>query len=325
MTTSLLILARALHLGGGLILVGVVAFRWLVLLPAFAVEADETWRALSPLFVRLNQLFLWSGATLLISGILLFWAVSGAMSDTSLIESLSADTLGTVLLQTQFGSVSQWRLGLAVVLLVPMVVLARTQWQSRRHRSAVEVVAGLTATALMVSFAWTGHAAASGGFNAIWRIAADALHLFVASIWPTGLLPFALFLACAKQSKEPSILPATIKAIGRFSNISLGIVGVLTTTGLINAFFMLGKLSTLFSTTYGQVLCLKLLLFALMLGIAAYNRFHLLRLLSLRDLPPDQDISALLRRLQRFVTAEIALAFGVIVVVSFLGTTPPPQ
>jgi putative copper resistance protein D len=84
-------------------------------------------------------------------------------------------------------------------------------------------------------------------------------------------------------------------------------------------------LSTLFSTTYGQVLCLKLLLFALMLGIAAYNRFHLLRLLSLRALPPDQDISALLRRLQRFVTAEIALAFGVIVVVSFLGATPPHQ
>src|SRR5277367_6737232 len=105
MSATLLIWARAFHFGSGMILVGVVAFRWLVLLPAFAGEADETWQKFTPLFRKLRALFLWSGAILILSGAALFWAVASGMSGASLTESLTWDTLGTVLFQTQFGSV----------------------------------------------------------------------------------------------------------------------------------------------------------------------------------------------------------------------------
>jgi type III secretory pathway component EscT len=76
MTTSLLILSRFVHFGSGMILVGVVAFRWLILLPAFAGEPDTTWQAFMPLFLRLHQLFIGAGIGLVVSGLALFWAVS---------------------------------------------------------------------------------------------------------------------------------------------------------------------------------------------------------------------------------------------------------
>jgi hypothetical protein len=105
MVTILLIVSRALHLGSGMLMVAVVAFRWFVLLPAFKRSPEQMWTMFSPLFDRLKHLLLWSGAILLVSGLMLFWSVSAAMSGNSLQESLTSETFGTVLFQTQFGSI----------------------------------------------------------------------------------------------------------------------------------------------------------------------------------------------------------------------------
>jgi putative copper resistance protein D len=326
MTTALLILARAFHFGSGMILVGMVAFRWLVLLPAFAGETDETWQKFTPLFRRLHTLFLWSGIILFVSGAALFWAVAAGMSDTSLIESLTWDTLGTVLFQTQFGSVFQWRLGLAVALGMMMWGLARNQWQLRRKSSLLEMAAGFVATALVVSMAWTGHAAATGGPDFWWRVLADATHLFAASSWPTGLLPFALFLGCTRQVDDISRLRPVLATARRFSALSFITVGVLIASGIINTYFIVGSFQALVTTDYGRILCLKLFLFLVILGIAAWNRYRLLPLIHLRANASEKSlVFPLLQRLQNFVMTEFGLAVAVIVVVSILGTTPPPR
>ena len=326
MTTTLLICARAFHFGSGMILVGLVAFRWLVLLPAFAGEADETWQKFAPLFRKLHALFLWSGAILIVSGAALFWAVAAGMSGASLTESLTWDILGTVLFQTQFGSVFQWRLGLAVILGMMMGKLAWEKWQTRRKSSLLEKAAGFVATALIVSMAWTGHAAATGGPDFKWRVLADATHLFAASIWPTGLLPFALFLGCARRIDGYSHLQPVMATARRFSTVSFLIVGILIATGIINTYFIVGSFSALVTTHYGRLLCLKLFLFLVILGIAAWNRYRMLPLLLLRASTSEKSpVIPLLQRLQSFVMTEFGLAVAVVVVVSILGTTPPPH
>jgi len=327
MTTSLLLLSRALHYGAGMVLAGMVAFRWLFLLPGFAAASDETWRKLAPLFTWMNRLFMGAGLVLVLSGLGLFWAVAAGMSDTSLAGSLTPDTLGAVFFQTQFGTVLQWRLGFAVIMAILLIWLACMRWPFRRRCLAPEMAAGLVAAALLASFAWTGHAAATGGAAFLPRVAADAVHLFVTAIWPTGLLPFALFLSCVRGLGDATVLAPARRVVDRFSQVSLVIVGVLVATGFINACFMVGSFHALFATPYGWVLGVKLLLFTAILGIAACNRY--------RVVPPlDASLSAatmggaawpLLRRLQHLVTIELILAIGVIVVVSVLGTTPPPQ
>ncbi len=326
MTTSFLICARFFHLGSGMILVGVVAFRWLILLPAFSGEADETWQKLTSLFLSLNQLFVWSGVILVTSGLALFWAVSAGMSDTSLMESLNWDTFETVLFQTNFGGVFQWKLGLAVLLGIILWRLTKGKWLTRRNRSWLETTAGLTASAMVVSFSLTGHAAAGSGPGTVWRILADATHLFAASIWPAGLLPFALFLGSFRRMNEPFIFRPIMAAVRRFSDVSFIAVGVLMISGIINTCFIVGSFSAMVITDYGKLLCLKLFLFLLILGIATINRYRLVPMISSRTATSEERSAVdLLRRLQLFVTTEFSLAVAIVAVVSILGITPPPR
>ena len=325
MTTSLLILARAFHFGSGMILVGVVAFRWLVLLPAFAGAGDEAWPEFRPFSRRLNQWFMASGLILILSSLALFWAVAAGMSGSSLKESLNAETLGTVWFQTQFGVVSQWRLGLMILLGIAMWRLRRDHWQEQLAPSLLERVAGIITLTLLASFAGTGHAAATGGATLPLRITVDALHLAAAAIWPTGLLPFALFLAHVCRMEGSSVRVPILMAVRLFSDLSLVTVALLAITGMINGCFLVGSFSALFTTAYGQTLCLKLVLFGLMLGVASWNRFRLLPILfSGRAITDDSAVGMCLQRLRCFVLIELSLAATLVAIVSVLGTMPPP-
>ncbi len=325
MTTTLLIWARAFHFGSGLILVSVVVFRWLILMPAFAGETEESWQEFAPLFIRLRALFLWSGLVLILSGVAWFWAVASGMSGLSLMDSLTEDTLGTVFFQTQFGSVCRGRIGLAVVLAVLMAWLARKGRMIRPSVSLLERGVGIIAIGLLVSIAGTGHAAAAGGADFAWRVLADATHLLAAAIWPTGLLPFALFLGGVRRSAELSNMCPTLAVVGRFSDVSFVTVGILIATGIVNACFIVGSFAALVDTDYGRLLCLKLFLLLIILGIAAWNRYRLVPLVFADAGSPEKKLAPALQRLKVFVTIEFALAVGIIFVVSILGITPPPR
>lgn len=96
MTTSFLILARAFHYESAMLLVGVMAFRWWILLPALVGQEDSAWQSFRPFLRRLNQLFVGAGVVVVLSGLLWFWTVAAGMSDCSLAESFSTETLGAV-------------------------------------------------------------------------------------------------------------------------------------------------------------------------------------------------------------------------------------
>lgn len=96
-------------------------------------------------------------------------------------------------------------------------------------------------------------------------------------------------------------------------------VATLIGSGLLNSWYLVGSISNLLTTPYGQLLIVKLGLFAGMLALAAANRFWLVPALS-RD--SSQALIAG-QRLRRHVIAEQALGFLVIVIVSLLGTLEP--
>jgi putative copper resistance protein D len=319
-TSSLLILARALQFGAGMTLVTVAAFRAFVLLPSFARENDDARLALAPCLRQLWQIFLFALVTYLVSGLLLFWTVAAGMSGSSLSDALNRGTLSTVLFQTRFGEVTLWRAGFLILFIL---VLPIRPWTLRRRLSLIDIASGLLAVALFVSIAWTGHAASAGGAAQPWTLAADALHLLAASIWPAGLLPFTLFLSFAGRDLMAAHLPPVLKTARCFSAVSFVTVFLLAATGIVNAFFLVGSFSALVGSLYGRVLCLKLLLFAAMLVIAAQNRWRLLPGL----FAPSQPAAScfILKRLRHFVLAELSLAVAVVLVVALLGTLPPPR
>jgi len=98
-------------------------------------------------------------------------------------------------------------------------------------------------------------------------------------------------------------------------------------SGLINSWFLIGVANwlDLFTTAYGVALLIKLALFALMLALAAMNRFRWAPRLR-HELENEQHRSTLggLRELKTSLSVEIALACLVLLAVGVLGTLPPP-
>jgi putative copper resistance protein D len=321
MNDDLLVLARILHYGSGMILVGVTAFRRVILVSALAESGVSRW---APLFRRWNQIIVLAGVVLLISGLLLMWVVAAEMSGSSLGGVLDSATLGTVLFQTQFGHWMQGRAGLAVGLglLWAWMMSAREDGGPRARAGTVFLLGTI---ALLVSLAWMGHAAAGQGSTLKWRIGADALHLLAAAFWPTGLLPFAMFLVAARRNgawRDDPVL--VLRTIRRFSAMSLAVVGVLIATGIVNSYFLVRSFSALITTTYGRLLDVKLAAFLCMLGLAAWNRFRLLPSLGREAAGRDADGSTL-GSLRRSVAAELAFGVLLLVIVAVMGiTTPPP-
>jgi putative copper resistance protein D len=315
--TGLVFLGRTLQYGGGMLLVNVAVFRWLVLPDRVApISRDD---ALASFDFLLNAIFLASASALVLSGMLLFIAAAAGMSGTPLVAVFDRTLLSTVLLQTEFGRVCQVRCVLAGLLAVAITCL-----YFRRGRADVflNVLTTLLAAALFLSVAWTGHAAAVNRPGFPWPLLFDASHLALTTVWPGGLLPFALFLGCVKESYRTD-LEFILRTARRFSTVSLVAVGGLALTGFANGCFLVGSFAHLLDSTYGHVLDLKLLVFAAMLGIAAWNRQVLLpRLFAYEGIP--HRAAAVGHLLRCFVIAEVVLALIVILIVAVLGVTPPP-
>ena len=97
---------------------------------------------------------------------------------------------------------------------------------------------------------------------------------------------------------------------------------MLVLSGAVNSWFLVGPAQALHlaDTDYGRLLLAKLLLFALMLGLAAANRWRLTPALdrAIKEGTPPP------RALVLALSLETLLGMSVLAVVGWLGTLPPP-
>jgi putative copper resistance protein D len=201
-------------------------------------------------------------------------------------------------------------------------MVART---SGRRSFLQTTLVGLSVIEL-VSLAWVGHAAASPGPFGVVHLLGDALHLLTSAFWPGALAPLAAFFLLVLKSNQSEAIELAASVVRRFSASSLIAVAVMALTGLLNSIFMVGSFRALLTTTYGQLLASKLILFFAMVGFGAWNLFSLKPRIAV-ELPTvnvAQQKSAV-RSLLRNVLLEIGLGTVVILIVGLLGTTPPPM
>ena len=204
--------------------------------------------------------------------------------------------LPVVLEKTQFGHLTAAKLGLL------LFALAMVR-QDRRFL----VLAIVSSFAALVLQAFLGHAAAEDA----WALpGTESLHLIGAAAWLGGLLPLLLLV-----SRSPA--PAAVAAARRFSPLALGSVVLIAGTGLVQATTLIGSVSALTETAYGQVALAKMVLFAFLLVLAALNRFVFIG--SLGDRRPD----AARRRLHTSVGVEVALGLAVVLTAGVLASLPP--
>ena len=101
----------------------------------------------------------------------------------------------------------------------------------------------------------------------------DCAHALAASVWIGGLIMLALTVLRrgASAPREPVAVLAS-----RFSRIAGFCLLAVVVTGAYNSWAQLGGFSRLWTTSYGRILILKLLLVAALVWLGAVNRYTLL-------------------------------------------------
>lgn len=300
------IILRLLQYAGAMVLMGSSLF-FIYALPATgpgsAAEAPWTRKLLA-------------GAGVLLALATLLWiAAQASVLAGSIAEGLKPETLGAVMTSMDLGKAGVLRAGVAVLATILAVTLrpARASW----------IAAATLGTVAAASFAWMGHGAATEGPGGVIHLVSDILHSWAGALWIGALVAFALILSA--RSSTPERVVALHRALHGFSGIGTLLVAVLVATGLANSWFLVGadRIEGLWTTPYGRLLSLKLLLFVAMLGLAAANRFRLTPALAMALDEPSRQ-GAALADLRRSIALETAAALGIVALVAWFGTLAPP-
>lgn len=302
-----LIAVRAIHFCATAVTAGTVIFRTLVAKPA--LHAGSAAKLVRTQTLRVA----WIGlAVTALSGVIWLLLQTVSMSGLPFGEAMTAPVLWTVLDQTQFGLVVEIR-GLLAIVLAVCLAYRRVPW--------TDWLAFAAALGLTAAIAWSGHAGSTLGAIGNLHVAADALHLVAAAAWIGGLVPLVLLLAAAGRHPTPARASQAWDATRRFSALGVVSVATLAASGIVNAWILVGSVHALLVTEYGQLLMLKLGVFAVMLVFAAMNRFWLTPLLG-RSTANGPQLDAL-RQLTRNSTIEIGLGLAIFAIVGMLGTLHP--
>jgi putative copper export protein/mono/diheme cytochrome c family protein len=311
--TDLAAVARFVHAAAAVLLVGAFSFTIFVARPTFrrmnAPDADF------PAFLNLQlRIAHWCWLALFASALFGLWLQTAAVS-----ASADGDAVVTLLKETQYGQV--WSARMVNLFLLPAVFF----FAKRRGSNATAwATAGfLLSAALLLSLALVGHSAAAEGGALIIQILVDALHLLATGIWLGGLVPLALSLRQLNRKADSAALAVAGAVTRRFSALALGCVVIVIVTGAYNAWTLVGGFAPLFGTPYGKLLLLKVSLLLPLLVVAAVN---LLRLKSqLANVISSEDALATLRKLKHNVMTEALLGAAILLVVGYMGVTPPAR
>ncbi|WP_201832729.1 copper resistance CopC/CopD family protein [Microvirga zambiensis] len=178
-----------------------------------------------------------------------------------------------------------------------------------KYTSRAGILLSLTALLLTgVASASAGHAATAPPRGL--TTPAVFLHVVAVLLWMGSLIPLVVAF-----TRERAAAPRVLE---QFSCTVPAIVAILGVSGLVLAVVQVRTVSALWTTDYGVVLLIKLMLVASILFLALFNRYWLTE-------PAIADDRRATRRLIRSTSTEIALGSVVIAVLGLWRFTPPPR
>ena len=182
------------------------------------------------------------------------------------------------------------------------------------------VAVALGGAVALGSLAWSGHGIMDDGRTGTVHLVADIVHLLAAGVWIGALASLLWMLATARDDSTAT----SHQALAGFASVGTASVALVVASGLINSWLLVGpkNLFSLGTSLYGQLLLIKLALFAGMVSLAASNRFRLTPALGAARTPGDSHYA--LQRLRLSLTLEAFAALAVLGLVAWLGTLEPP-
>ena len=210
------------------------------------------------------------------------------------LSGLAASTPWTIALGTSLGP--------SLLIAVGALGLGVAAMQIERAGRMLSIIAML---GVGLALAASGHAATAPP-QALTR-PAMLLHGVGVAFWLGALAPLIAILWSRKG--------AALSVVNRFSTAAIPVVALLALAGLTLAVIQLESLSALVETRYGIILCIKLALVAILLGLAVLNRFRFTPALARGEARP----------LSRSILLECVVALAILAVVAGWRFTPPPR
>lgn len=290
-----------------MLLLGLAAF------PLYALRDSE--RPEGKILTLRNTLIFWSGAAIILS-VLGFLALMAAMMGTSIAD-IDWAMCRTILFETPIGNAWLVRIAALVVALVAALAIDRSVKQ--------RLITVATASAIALStLVWTGHAGASEGTLGSLHKASDILHMLAAAIWLGGIAAFLRILQAPDDGVWGDRLTVAHRSLDSFSRVGTICVAVIVITGMINGQILVGlsNISSVFKSTYGQLLVLKLVLVGAMLFLGAKNRWRLTPDLGM--VLPEGNTATAVAALRTSLLLEAGAGLAILGLVAWLGMLEPP-
>lgn len=173
----------------------------------------------------------------------------------------------------------------------------------------------VTGVGMLLTISTASHAAARPGVG---PMIVDLVHLMAAVVWGGGLIYFSAFPWKAFGPVSSSSMPSRVAPLAkRFSLIALFAVIAVVLTGAFSSYFHIHSPDAMVTTAYGRTLLVKLVLFFLIIGVAAINLMYFIpRLSSGRPIQ-------LLRAFFATVRIEAVFVVTLLIVTAHLTTLPP--
>ena len=150
------------------------------------------------------------------------------------------------------------------------------------------------------------------------------IHVSAMSVWVGGVAAIVVALPPAIREAEPGDRTAlALDVLGRFSPLALAATVALACTGLIQAYITIRTTNRLTTTTYGELVLLKIALVTVLLGFGLVNRERIIP--ALRRLVETSGDGGSTRRLAtRTTRGELAAMTAVLGVTAALVAYSPP-
>ena len=265
-------------------------------------------------------------------GVTITWAVAVAVA-------LVANLIYVDLATAKFALRSAWDLGdliplmrdsyfgkgfltLELCLLLFAYAGAMAIWLDRPERprrtpGAVLALLGAlgAAVAVILAPAVSGHAGQTSPRGV--AIPVDWVHIAAGAVWIGGLIGL---LAIAVTLRVPGL----VRTVPRFSNVALVSVLALIGAGIGNSLFHLPTLASLWETSYGKMVLIKIGVLAVAMLVASVNLLRNTPRLRAAQRRPDlvEGATSLLKRL---VSVEVVLVVGIIFCAALLTSLAPPS
>ena len=257
--SPLLVITRLISLSTMLLVIGAVAFRYLVIGRAEGMDG--------PTRARLARRL--STPAALAATVFAFVAFGRLMLEERMVASnpvFDVSHLRALAMTTSWGAAWLYTVGSAIVAIAALIF-------ARTLPGASWPIAALASVGIAIGSALSGHSAAIRGYAAM-AVGFDAAHVLAVSAW-IGALFWMAAIGLPFLKGQPDYRTRTIhQMVTTYSPVALASAAIVVITGGISGKFRIPSIAAIYQSAYGQTLLLKLLVFALvgLLGFINWRR-----------------------------------------------------